>query len=57
MAMEAEQQKCPMEEVPVAEQLCEKIEEMNLGDLFTELILQCPPNEHPEVIHGTVDGW
>lgn len=55
--MEAEQQKCPMEEVPVAEQLCEKIEEMNLGDLFTELILQCPPNEHPEVIHGTVDGW
>lgn len=50
--MEAEPQADP----PVAEeQLCDEIEQMNVDakDLLAELVLQCPPNEHPEALHGT----
>lgn len=53
MAMEAEHQTSA-----VAEELCEQIQEMtvdNRQDLVAELVLQCPPNEHPEVIHGKAD--
>lgn len=50
MAMEAEHQT-----PSVAEELCEKVEDMKVDtrqDLVAELVLQCPPNEHPQVIHG-----
>ena len=50
MAMEAEHQT-----PSVAEELCDKVEEMKVDtrqDLVAELVLQCPPNEHPQVIHG-----
>jgi hypothetical protein len=48
----------PQSESPVAEeQLCDEIGQMSVNPkiLLAELVLQCPPNEHPEAIHGTPD--